>query len=166
MIATLAGVVVALRALLGQPKRLADGGVQVDGQRIIARPVTSRPGSGQQLPAHPIQLTHVAPAETAQEGTQGGRCLDRAAQHLLGPTSAQRIGGGDAVASGQRRRHQRQHLIAGIRPTRRIPQVNVVVHQFSQSQMMGQSDRKDQPGIGHQAVVVEDDLDAIGVVAW
>ena len=42
----------------------------------------------------------------------------------------------------------------------------MVVHQLAQSQMMGQSDRKEQPGIGHQAVVVEGDLDAVGVIQW
>ena len=30
-------------------------------------------------------------------------------------------------------------------------------HQLAKSQVVGQSDRKDQPGIGHQAVVVKGD---------
>ena len=34
-----------------------------------------------------------------------------------------------------------------------------------QAQAPGQGGRKDQPGIGHQAVVVEGDADAVGVVA-
>ena len=42
----------------------------------------------------------------------------------------------------------------------------MVVHQLAKSQMMGQSDRKDQPGIGHQAMIVEDDVDAIGALEW
>ena len=43
----------------------------------------------------------------------------------------------------------------------------MVVDEFTQTQVLGQSDRKDQPsGIGHQAAVIEGDLDAIGVVAW
>ena len=37
--------------------------------------------------------------------------------------------------------------------------------QFGQAQAPGQGGRKDQPGIGHQAVIVEGDADAIGV-AW
>ena len=134
-------------------------------KRIISRSRPSRPGSGQQLPAHSIQLADVAPAETPQEGPQGGRRLDRAAQDLLGPASAQRVGIVDAVAASQRRRHQRQHLVAGVGSTRRISQVNVVVDEFTQTQVLGQSDRKDQPSIGHQAAVIEGDLDAIGVVA-
>ena len=42
----------------------------------------------------------------------------------------------------------------------------MVVDEFTQTQVMGQRDRKQQPGIGHRAVVVEGDLDAVGVVAW
>ena len=61
VIAPLAGVAVMARALLGQAVGLADGGVQVDGQRIIARSRASGPGPGQHLPARPVQLAHVAP---------------------------------------------------------------------------------------------------------
>ena len=46
MIAPHAGVVVALRPLLGRAVGLAHSGVQVDGQRISARSGPSRPGSG------------------------------------------------------------------------------------------------------------------------
>ena len=41
----------------------------------------------------------------------------------------------------------------------------MVVDELTQTQVMGQGHRQDQPGIGHQAVVVEGDLDAVGVVA-
>ena len=57
-------------------------------------------------------------------------------------------------------------LVSRIRPTWRISQVNIVVHQLAQSQMMGQSDRKDQPSIGHQAMIVEGNVDAVGVLKW
>ena len=42
----------------------------------------------------------------------------------------------------------------------------MAVHQLAQSQMMGQSNRKDQPSIGHQAVVIESNLDAVGLLRW
>ena len=80
--------------------------------------------------------------------------------------SAQRVGVVHAVATSQRRRHQGQELVSRIRLTWRIYQVNVVIHQFPQSQMMGQGDRKDQPSIGHQAVVIEGDVDAVGMLQW
>ena len=61
---------------------------------------------------------------------------------------------------------KRHQLVSRVRPPRRIPQVNVVVNQFTQTQALGQGGRKEQPGIGHQAVVVEGDFDAVGVIAW
>ena len=41
-----------------------------------------------------------------------------------------------------------------------------MVNQFTQTQALGEGDRKEQPGIGHQAVVVEGDLDAVGLLKW
>ena len=166
VIAPLAGVVVALRTLLAKPKGLADGGVQVDGQRSVAGSGISSPGLGQQLPAHPIQLAHVAPPEAAQEGPQGGRRLDHAAQHLPNPASAQHIGVVNAVATSQRRRHQGQHLVAGVGSARSAAQVNVAVNQLGQTQALGQGDRQEQPSIGHQTVISKGNLDAVGLLRW
>ena len=42
----------------------------------------------------------------------------------------------------------------------------MVVDQFTQTQALGQGGRKNQPGIGHKAVIVEGDSDAVGVIAW
>ena len=42
----------------------------------------------------------------------------------------------------------------------------MVVDEFTQTQVLGEGDRKEQPGIGHQAVVVKGDLDPVWVVAW
>ena len=41
-----------------------------------------------------------------------------------------------------------------------------MVDEFTQTQVLGQGNRHEQPCIGHQAVVVEGDWDAVGVVAW
>ena len=101
VIASLAGVAVMAGALLAQAISLADSGVQVDSQRPIAGTAPGGPGPGQQLPAHPVQLTDVAPSEAAQEGPQSGRRLDLAAQHPRGAAGTQRVGVGDAVAAGQ-----------------------------------------------------------------
>ena len=51
-------------------------------------------------------------------------------------------------------------------PTRRFSQVNVVVHQLTQTQVLGQSDRQKQSGVGHQAVIIEGDMDAVGLAGW
>ena len=42
----------------------------------------------------------------------------------------------------------------------------MTVDEFTQTQVLGEGDRKEQPSIGHQAVVVERDLDAVGVLQW
>ena len=42
----------------------------------------------------------------------------------------------------------------------------MVVDEFTQTQVLGEGDRKEQPSIGHQAVVIKGDLDPVGVVAW
>ena len=43
-------------------------------------------------------------------------------------------------------------------------QVNMAVHQLAQSQMAAQRNRQEQPSIGHQAVIVEGDVDAVGLL--
>ena len=42
----------------------------------------------------------------------------------------------------------------------------VLPEELGQAKAQGEGGGKDQPGIGHQAVVVEGDLDAVGVVTW
>ena len=62
--------------------------------------------------------------------------------------------------------HQRHDLVSGVGPARRFAQVQVLLYQFGQAQVPGQGGRKEQPSVGHQAVVVEGDTDAVGVAAW
>ena len=152
--------------LLGQSKGLADGGVQVDGQRPSIRSGTGGPRPGQQLPAHPIQLAHVAPPETAQEGAQGGRRLDHAADGASGPAGAQHVGVVNAIAPSQRRSHQGHHLVTSIGSARGAAQVNVAVDQLGQTQALGQGDRQEQSGIGHQAMIIKGNLNAVGALRW
>ena len=166
VVAALASVAVVARPLLRQPVGLADGGIKINGEWCVAGSRPSGPGSSQQLPAHPIQLADVAPPEAAQERPQGGGRLDHATESASRPAGAQHVGVVNAVAPSQRRRHQGQHLVAHIRPPRRSSEVNVVVDEFTQSQVLGEGDRKEQPSISHQAVVVEGDVDAVGVLRW
>ncbi|MCY4558527.1 MAG: hypothetical protein OXF79_19560 [Chloroflexi bacterium] len=171
MIASLAGVAVALRALLAQPvglvhlRRMES---QVDGQRISARAGASGPASGQRLPGHPIELADMAPPETPQKGPQRGWRLHDTTQHPLGPASAQRIGVIDVRhrrTTGQRHRRQGQQLIPWVCPTRHISQINAVVQQLSRSQMTGQGDQQDQSSVRHQAVIIEGDGDVVRALA-
>ncbi len=41
-----------------------------------------------------------------------------------------------------------------------------MVYEFPQAQVSGEGGRQEQAGIGHQAVVVNDDSNTVGVVAW
>ena len=47
---------------------------------------------------------------------------------------------------------------------RPIAQAQVPVNQLGKAQVQAQRGRQDQPGIGHQAVVVKGDVDVVGVV--
>ena len=154
------------RALLGQSVGLADGGIEVDGKWRVAGSGAGLPGPGQQLAAHPVQLADVAPAETAQEGPRVEGALTAPPRARARPAGAQHVGIVDAVAPSQRGGHQRHYLVAGVGPARCIAQVQALLYQLGKAQVASQGDREDQPGIGHQAVVVEGDLDAVGVVAW
>ena len=42
----------------------------------------------------------------------------------------------------------------------------MAVDEFTQTQVLSEGHRKEQPGIGHQAVVVEGDLNVVGVLKW
>ena len=108
----------------------------------------------------------MAPPEAAQEGPQGGWRLDHAAESAGRPAGAQRIGVVDAVAASQRGSHQGHNLVARVRPTRGIAQVEALLDQLGQAEMQGQGGGKDQPGIVDQAVVIEGDVDAVGGTAW
>ena len=72
------------------------------------------------------------------------------------------IGVVDAVAPSQRRRNQGNHLVAGVGPPRGAAETEVIVYEFPQAQVLGEGGRQEQPGIGHQAVVVKDDGNPVG----
>ena len=78
----------------------------------------------------------------------------------------QRLGIANAVAPCQRGGHQGQHLVSRVRPPRGIAQVEVTVDEFPQAQVPGEGGRQEQAGIGHQAVVIKDDADPVGIVLW
>ena len=47
----------------------------------------------------------------------------------------------------------------------RAAEIEVMVYEFPQAQVLGESGRQEQAGIGHQTVVVKDDANTVGVVA-
>ena len=142
-------------ALLGQAVGLAERRIEVDRERRVAGSRPGRPAAGEQLAAEAVELADVAPAEAAQEGPEGGRRLHRAAEHAPGAAGAHGIGVSDAVAAGERRGDEGQQLVAGVRPPRRVTEVDAAVGELLQTEMLGERGREEQPRIGHQAVVVE-----------
>ena len=42
----------------------------------------------------------------------------------------------------------------------------MTVDEFPQAQVPGEGGKKEQAGIGHQAVVIKDDADPVGIVLW
>ena len=161
-IAPLAGVVAARRASLHSPKVS-----QTVKSRSMVNGPSPGPASVAQARASSSRLARsswrtVTPPETPQESPQSGRRLDHVSQHTPSAASARRIGVVNAVATSQRRCHQGHHLVASVGAA----QVNVAVHQSGQTQVLGQRDRKEQPSIGHQAVIVKGDLDAVGLPRW
>ena len=82
------------------------------------------------------------------------------------PSGAQRMGVVDAVSASQRGSDQGHHLVAGVGPVWGVTKLQALLHVLGKSEAVGQGGRKEHPGLGHQAVVVERDSDAVGVVAW
>ena len=80
--------------------------------------------------------------------------------------SAQRVGIVNAVPTGLRRGYQHQQIVSPIGPTRSISQIDMAVHRLALPQVVGQGDRQKQPRIGHQAVIVKGDMDAVGLLVW
>ena len=75
VIAPLASVAMVSRPLLGEPVGLADGGVQVDGQRPVAGSGTGGPCPCQQLPAHPGPTGGHGPTGSCAGTSPGWRAL-------------------------------------------------------------------------------------------
>ena len=73
--------------------------------------------------------------------------LHRAADGAGRSAGAQHVGVVNAVATGQRRRHQGHHLVASVGSARGAAQVNVAVNQLGHDP----GNRQQQPSIGHQA---------------
>ena len=84
-------------------------------------------------------------------------------QHARRPASAQGIGVVDAVAARERRGDQGQQLVAGVRPPRRVTEVEVGVRQFTEAEPARERGGEQQARVVHEAVVVEGDLYPVGV---
>ena len=55
--------------------------------------------------------------------------------------------------------------MADVRPPGRVHQVDPLIKQLPQPEVLGQAGRSDQPGVGHQPLVVKGRLDRSSFVA-
>jgi hypothetical protein len=83
------------------------------------------------------------------------------AQHLIPPSSSERISIVDAVAPHKRRRHQRHSLASNVGAAMMPAQVHLLVEELLQAQMLAQGRRQEQARIGGQAVVVKGHVQAV-----
>ncbi len=153
VIAPLAGIAVVSRALFGQTVGLTDGGIEVDGERYVAGARAGGPGPGQQLPAHPVELT-VAPPEAAQEGAQSLPSRKRGVDGALTvPPRVQAVPPvRNTLASSMQSPPASAEatrvsiLSPGFARPGASP-IDVAVGDFTQAQVLGQGHREQQPGI-------------------
>jgi hypothetical protein len=87
MVAEHLGVAVG-RPALGVAVDLADGGVHIDGDRLLGGAGPSGPRAGEQGLGHAVELADVAEGERAQERADGGWGHHLVAEHLGGGARA------------------------------------------------------------------------------
>jgi hypothetical protein len=67
----------------------------------------------------------------------------------------------DRVATREGREHERQELVADVRPPGRPAEIKVGLDELAQPEVLGQRGRQQQPRVGHQAIVVEGRVEAV-----
>jgi len=73
-------------------------------------------------------------------------------------------GASPGPAPGQSRVDQRHRLVPYVGVPDGVAQVDVVVEQLPQAKVLGEGGRQDEPGVGHQALVVEGHRDGVEAV--
>jgi hypothetical protein len=134
-------------ALLGVPVDLLDLGVHVEERQLL--------GAGQQRsvrgqrrgepPTHRLQLPDVPVGERPQERAQRGRCPHVVKQPIHAAV-AQHVQVIDRVRAGEHPGHDRGDLHRGVRR----PHRQTGGGELGQTALLGQPQRRNQPGMGDQ----------------
>ena len=143
---------------------LADGRVEIDGERGLSRPGTRGPGPGEQLPTHRVELQGVTPGEGAQEGAEGRGGADLHAENRLGRTRAQESGVIDTVTPGERGEDEAHGLHACVARSRAAPETHLLVDERAQPQPLGERGGQDEARVGHGVAIGEGYLHPIQTV--
>ncbi|MHB1575933.1 MAG: hypothetical protein ACYCX9_05390 [Candidatus Dormibacteria bacterium] len=86
---------------------------------------------------------------------RGGESQYRITQHLPGSRSPEHAAVVDTIPTGQHRIDWIRCLAADIEPTRRFTQLNALLEHLPRHQVLGQSGRSEESGIGHQTGILE-----------
>src|ERR1035441_7494960 len=97
----------------------------------------------------------MSPGERSQEGPERGGRPHAVAQYLARGGHPHAVRVLDAVATGQSGVDQSHRLEADVGVAGPSTKVHVLVEELSQTEMISQRRRLDQPGIGDDVVVVE-----------
>ena len=92
--------------------------------------------------------------------------LTRQSRTLAVPPARSASASSMQFAASQRGGDQRHYLVAGVGPARRITQVQALLYQLGKTEVQGQGGWEEQAGIVHQAMVVKEDADTVGIVLW
>jgi hypothetical protein len=158
------GVPVVEGTLLLEAVRLADRRVEVEREGRRAGAGAGSPCPGEEVPAHRVELADMAPAEAAQEGAEGGRCLHGEAEDLRRPACPEHCCVVDAIAAGERRQDERHELVARVRGTRLLPEVEVLLDELLHAKVRGQRRGQEEARVGHQLRPVERGVNPVEAV--
>jgi len=148
-------------ALLGGPVDLTYRGVHVDGDGAISRSCAGRPCPPQRLVEDLVELGDMSEGEAAKEGPERRGCSHAMAEHLGGRGTAHRVGVVDAVAAGEEGLHEGHRLQPDVGMSRSRAQLDIGVEHLAKPQVLGESRRLDEPGVGDRVVVIEVHLDPV-----
>ena len=130
---------------------LADRGVQIDRQRLVAGACAQSPGTRQRARQHRFELAGVAEREGPQERPHRGGRHRGEPQHPTGAARAQHLDMIDVSGASEHRRDQRENLSARVRRAGAHPPLD----QPQQTQTVHQRGRQDQARVGDQALMIE-----------
>src|SRR5450759_1300852 len=108
-----------------------------DREGSISGAGTGCPGPSQKVPADRVELADVTPPEAPQERAEGRGGLHDEAEDPRRPARLERGRVVDTVATPKGRGDEREHLVADVRPTWRLPEVEVLLDKLLQAAMLG-----------------------------
>jgi hypothetical protein len=134
---------------------LTDERIDVDRQRVLARPGAGRPRPRKAVGEHPIQLADVPERERPQERPKRRRRRDPMPEHRGGLPRAQHVAVLDAVSAQDHRADHRHHLATRIRAALALAEIHARVDQLLDPQPARQQRGHHHAGVGDRPLIVE-----------